>query len=187
MPETFHPIPGFPGYRVSDLGTVRRDDGLIMTPSTPRNRREYPCVHLRRLGKRSRVAVHRLVALTWIGPSPFVGAEVRHLDGDHMNPALSNLAWGSRKDNAADRDRHGTTARGDRHGAKNRDFGGANNPNGKLDDAAVAKILQLSRDGHSQRMIAERTGASQRTVWAILSGNSYVAAALRARAAQEAE
>lgn len=179
MSETFHPIPGFHGYRVSDLGTVRRDDGLVMTPSAPRNRREYPCVYLRCGGRRHRVAVHRLVALTWIGPPPFAYAQVRHLDGDHMNPAASNLAWGTALDNAVDRETHGTTARGDRHGAKGRDFGGTNNPNAKLDDAAVANILRLSRQGHSTRMIAERTGASQRTVWAIVAGKSYTAAALR--------
>lgn len=166
-------------YMVSNHGRGRRSDGLLLMPSVPRNSREYPAVMLRHHGERKRVAVHRLVALTFLGLPPHAGAQVRHLDGHHLNPRADNLAWGTAQDNAADRDAHGTTARGERHGAKGRDFGGSNNPNGKLDGATVAKIIELSRGGYSQRMIAERTGASQRTVWAILTGKSYVAAALR--------
>ena len=54
---------------------------------------------------------HRLLLLTFVGPPPFPGAQVRHLDGNPMNNALDNLAWGTAKENAADRDRHGTTNR----------------------------------------------------------------------------
>lgn len=175
MSETFRIIRAFPRYSVSETGTVRRDaDGLAMAHSKPRNKREYPCVHLRRAGERKRIAVHILVANEWLGTKPFPNAEVRHLDGNHLNPSASNLAWGSRKDNAADRDAHGTTARGLRHGIHSRNVAGTNNPNAKLDAAAVAKIVQLSRQGHSQRMIAERTGTSQKVVWKILNGKAYV-------------
>ncbi len=174
-------------YEVSDHGQVRRSDGLLLTPSVPRNTREYPCVMLRHSRTRRRVAVHRLVAINFIGLPPFAGAEVRHLDGNHLNPRWDNLAWGSRKDNAADRDAHGTTARGDRHGIRGRDTGGTLNSNAKLSEAQVAEIVRLSGEGYAQRHIAKLTGASQRTVWAIVSGKSYQAAALRARAAIEGD
>lgn len=174
MSETFHPIPGYgSAYRVSDLGTVRRWDGLVLSPSKPRNRREYPCVSLRQDGERKRVAVHRLVALAWIGPPPFEDAEVRHLDGDHLNPAATNLAWGSRKDNADDRERHGRTARGLRPNRRGKATGAANG-NYRVTPEMKAWACELVSQGYSQRMAALIVGITQKSVWA----------ALRARAAQ---
>jgi len=61
--------------------------------------------------------VHRMVAEAFHGPRPSPAHEVRHLDGDRANNRPSNLAWGTRQENAADRDLHGTTARGRRNGA----------------------------------------------------------------------
>lgn len=55
--------------------------------------------------------VHRLVLETFVGPMP-QGLQVRHLDGDPKNNHLVNLAYGSAKENAADRDRHGRTFNG---------------------------------------------------------------------------
>ena len=66
-------------------------------------------------GRRVKKAVHRLVALTHLGPQPAPGHEVRHLDGNKLNNHFKNLAWGTRKQNAEDRDRHGRTSRGAMH------------------------------------------------------------------------
>jgi hypothetical protein len=51
--------------------------------------------------------VHRLIALTFLGPRPS-GQEVRHLDGDALNAAASNLAYGTRSENNLDKRSHGT-------------------------------------------------------------------------------
>jgi hypothetical protein len=75
----------------------------------------YPSVRLTIDGKRTRLAVHRLVARDYLPPRPSLAHEVRHLDGDKTNSAARNLAWGTRKENAADRERHGRTYRGERH------------------------------------------------------------------------
>lgn len=75
----------------------------------------YPSVRLSSGGKRKRIAVHRLIAAKFLPPRPSLAHEVRHLDGDKTNNCASNLAWGTRKDNAADRERHGRTYRGERH------------------------------------------------------------------------
>lgn len=45
--------------------------------------------------------VHQLVALTFLGPRP-KGQEVRHLDGDPLNNAVTNLAYGTRSENILD-------------------------------------------------------------------------------------
>ncbi|WP_081071398.1 HNH endonuclease [Burkholderia vietnamiensis] len=75
----------------------------------------YPCVRIIVNGKRKRVTVHSLVARTHLGPQPAPGYEIRHLDGNKLNAHYKNLAWGTQKENAADRDRHGRTSRGKKH------------------------------------------------------------------------
>lgn len=75
----------------------------------------YPSVRLTTEGRRKRIAVHRLVAEKYIGPKPSPDHEVRHIDGNPMNNNADNLCWGTRKDNADDRERHGRTSRGSAH------------------------------------------------------------------------
>lgn len=69
----------------------------------------YPSVRLTIGGKRTRYAVHVLVARAHLPSRPSPRHEVRHLDGNKLNPRADNLAWGTRKDNADDRERHGRT------------------------------------------------------------------------------
>lgn len=76
----------------------------------------YPSVRILVDGRRKRVAVHKLVAIHFLPPRPTPAHEIRHLDGNKMNANAENLAWGTRKENAADRDRHGKTSRGKLHG-----------------------------------------------------------------------
>lgn len=75
----------------------------------------YPSVRLTINGKRVHYAVHKLVAMAHLDPRPSPAHEVRHLDGDKLNPNVANLAWGTRKENAEDRDRHGRTSKGESH------------------------------------------------------------------------
>jgi hypothetical protein len=77
----------------------------------------YPCVRLTVNGRRKRIAVHRLVAMHYLPPRPSPTHEIRHLDGDRNNSHADNLAWGTAKENADDRERHGRTSRGSRHSA----------------------------------------------------------------------
>ena len=75
----------------------------------------YPSVRLSANGKRTRYAVHKLVANSYLPACPSNQHEVRHLDGNKLNSCVENLAWGTPKENAEDRERHGRTSRGDRH------------------------------------------------------------------------
>lgn len=109
-----------PGYEVT------RDGKVISAGSNWRgygnrelrqslNSSGYPSVRLVIDGNRRRLPVHKLVALSYLPPRPSEFHEVRHLDGNRLNSSADNLAWGTRKENAADRDAHGTTSRGRAH------------------------------------------------------------------------
>lgn len=83
--------------------------------SQPLNAHGYPSVRLMINGKRKRLAVHVLVARDFLPERPSASHEVRHLDGNKLNPNADNLAWGTAKDNADDRELHGRTSRGEIH------------------------------------------------------------------------
>lgn len=76
----------------------------------------YPSVRLTINGKRIRYAVHVLVAQEYLPEKPSEKHEIRHIDGNRLNSAAENLAWGTKKDNADDRTHHGRTSRGKLHG-----------------------------------------------------------------------
>jgi hypothetical protein len=111
-----------PGYEVTSDGRVfsvgtdwrgygRREMGQTL------NADGYPSVRILIDGKRTRIAVHKLVALYYLPKRPSLAHEIRHLDGDKLNPDSENLAWGTKQDNAADRARHGRTSKGPKHAA----------------------------------------------------------------------
>jgi len=81
------------------------------------NSHGYPLVRMHIEGKRVRKLVHRLVAEKFLPSRPTARHQIRHLDGNKTNNAAENLAWGTAKENAADRERHGHTSRGAGHSA----------------------------------------------------------------------
>lgn len=107
------PIPGYERYTVDEMGVVRSYvrpmHPLVLKQSLTSTRYfGYPTVCLYAVGKASAVAVpvHRCVLLAHTGPCP-VGGVTRHLDGDPTNNQLSNLAWGTKSENALDMRAHG--------------------------------------------------------------------------------
>jgi len=157
--EEWRPVVGYEGsYEVSDLGRVR---------SLPRNgtRREivilrafrdctgYHRVNLRRIGIVQR-GVHQLVAAAFIGPRP-KGMMVCHWDGDCGNAALENLRYGTAKENAADRQRHGKY--------------------GKLSLREAREIKLLGRR-MTQSALGEKFGVSRSTIRRYLRSESYAIA-----------
>jgi hypothetical protein len=92
--------------------------------------RGYPVIGLRtQHGKRKQFYVHDLVLTAFIGPRPR-GYEACHdPDPTPANCAITNLRWGTRRENRADAIRHGTHPRGEAAGTA------------KLTDAAVQDIL----------------------------------------------
>jgi hypothetical protein len=98
-----------PKYEVSNLGRVRGPRG-VMKPYDVNRREPYQYVRLHGRNRR----VHHLVLEAFIGPRP-EGMETRHIDRNPRNNVLSNLRWGTKLENAADKHRHGTMLRGERH------------------------------------------------------------------------
>lgn len=100
--------------------------------------------------------VHRLVCRLWNG-EPEEGQEVRHLDGDKMNNHRTNLAWGSRVENAKD-----TRV----HGAKHH----------KLSFADVAQIKAFARiKPYGYRPImAEKFGVTENHITDVVNGRVWV-------------
>lgn len=102
--------------RVFSLTTNWRGYGRRELQKTP-NSDGYPSVRMIVNGVRKRMAVHKLVAKKFLSPRPSDDHEIRHLDGNKCNSCADNLAWGTAKDNADDRARHGRTSHGPSHGA----------------------------------------------------------------------
>lgn len=110
----------FPGYAIDRDGNVYstksnwRGYGLRAL-AVVQNSHGYASVRLTVSGRRRHIAVHRLVASCFLTERPSDADQIRHLDGDRMNPRSSNLAWGTALENAADRQTHGRTVRGPAH------------------------------------------------------------------------
>lgn len=93
---------GFPGYEVSTLGRVRGKDrtakhkygtrvvpGKVLKGSYEKG---YHRVHLGVNGKRVKMRVHRLVAITFLGQAA-PSKVIDHIDDDKANNRVDNLRW----------------------------------------------------------------------------------------------
>ena len=67
----------------------------------------YRHVTVRLLDKNITYKVHRLVLMAFVGLPPSSAHVTRHLDGNRSNNVVENLAWGTSRENCADRTRHG--------------------------------------------------------------------------------
>lgn len=168
--EIWKAIPGAPGYEASNLGRVR--SFWVPHPTRPYigtqwklkatrySRCKYEIVGLTINGKPKHIPVHRLVLLAFVG-EPGPEQETRHLDGNRANNVLSNLCWGTPKENAQDRFRHGYSRKGSRMG------------NTTLTEATVAEIHDFLSMGLSQRTVAAMYGIGKSTVGSIAVGKTW--------------
>lgn len=178
MREQWREIPGYEGvYEVSNHGRVRSLDrlvsmrsgrgpnaifyqrypGRLLRPGVASH--GYPTVCLNTGGKRKSYCLHELVLATFVCPRP-EGQEALHGDGDKGNNHLSNLRWGTRKENRADAARHGTIVRGE------------NFKHAKLTRDAVI-LIRRSRGRVSQSALAARLGVSPAAVQAVHDGRTW--------------
>lgn len=105
MPEEWRPVVDYEGlYLVSDLGRVRSLPRATTSGRILKQRADDVGrleVKLSKNGAEKTRRVHQLVAEAFLGPCP-PGQEVRHLDDDPSNNCLTNLAYGTSKQNKAD-------------------------------------------------------------------------------------
>jgi len=106
----WRPVAGFEAYyEVSERGDVFsiRSGRLLSPRPHPHGYTKYQLnVH----GKTTYAYAHRIVAEVFGAPGE--GPVVRHMDGNPANNHVSNLAYGTQRDNAADAVAHGTLGPG---------------------------------------------------------------------------
>lgn len=167
---TWRPVVDWEGlYEVSSDGSVRSVARLVNCRHGKRNvistnlkqflsKEGYRRVALYDGPRSSTVLVHRLVAKAFV---PGVGEVVRHLDGNRLNNTAENLAWGSYKDNEADKARHGKKMFGESH------------PRAKLSLDLVTEVKKLLAAGVAHLEISKRLPIGRSNVWAIAKGKTW--------------
>jgi hypothetical protein len=159
--EVWRSVVGYEGfYEVSNFGRVRRADvqpPRVLKPGIMRGR-GLRNVSLCVGAKPKSYAVHRLVALAFLGPPPSDRHQVAHNDGNASNNRLVNLRWATPAENSFDQVRHGTQ-KGHHHGR-----GGA------LTDA---QVLAIRSDHRTEASVARDYGIAPGTVGQIRRRETY--------------
>jgi tRNA(Met) C34 N-acetyltransferase TmcA len=156
----FRLVPEHPGLAVSD-------DGILISCRThgqqqpcynaswkilkPWIRNKYLTIRLREHREAFNLRVHALVLRAFVGPRP-EGYECCHNDGNVFNNRLDNLRYDTRKNNHADKKRHGTYQAGEKHNMV------------KLKELEVHEIRRLCTLGIKQDLIAHMFLVCQVTV-----------------------
>lgn len=99
MEEIWKIIEDYPQFEVSTCGNIRR----IATDKVLKlhiNKQGYlvVCVSLGQRGKQKLFKIHREVAKAFI-PNPENKPQVNHIDGDKLNPHVTNLEWATCSEN----------------------------------------------------------------------------------------
>lgn len=159
----YRDIPGFPGYRVGDDGSVwskheRWPKRSWRKLSMFENKSGYIQVSLWSNGERRMCYAHRLIALAFMGECPS-GMEVCHNDGDPTNNNINNLRYGTRKDNMDDQRRLGTLCMGTRRW------------NAILDESKVKLIRKSSARGSI--LLATEFGVTPRAIRKVINRDTW--------------
>lgn len=154
--EEWRTVAGWPAYEVSSLGRVRR--GLRVLAGW--RQQGYPFVNLSCGRVTKKQAVHRLVALAFLGDRP-AGRQASHLNGDRADCRAVNLKWETPRDNNNRKREHGTWQAGAAHGSA------------RLSPMAV-EIIRAAPPGYGTgRALARRFGVSETHVSAIRNGGAW--------------
>lgn len=149
--EVWKVVDNYPMYEVSSHGRVRswsaKKQGKCLRLFSDRN--GYLQVKLFTERSVKTIGVHVLVLTAFVSPRPD-GSECRHLDGNPKNNSISNLKWGTKKENGQDRVRHGTTVK----------LKGAKNPFSKVSEKDVKEMRELASRHVSYAEIGRRYGVT---------------------------
>lgn len=175
--EIWKSIPEYSFYEASTLGRIRSIDRIVhfnkMNKTCVRFYREKilspgksTCGYLQ-VGIYKNTAkkyltppIHRLIALTFLGPKP-KGLQVAHLNGIKTDNRLENLKWVTAKENQSHKRLHGTHVMGEE------------NPHSKLKTKDVLEIRKLRKKGVSRIEIAKKYGICSWQIWHITSKRSW--------------
>jgi hypothetical protein len=190
-PVEYRIVPNHPGYRAGSDGSIWSRWRQVGIPGAKGGARTVLCDRWRRLkgtmgrggylvlhvcGSRKLRKFHHLVLEAWVGPRP-AGYVCRHLDGNPANNAPSNLRWGTPLENIADRQTHGTTARGDRSGSRlhpERVPRGERASKAKLSEQQVREIRRRARESDvTLTQLASEFGVYLNAIWMIVHRKSW--------------
>lgn len=172
MEEIWKDIPDYEGYyQASNLGRIKSLERLIWVSPSKNGKKGYFRKQKERILKSSfgrhlhlslwkenilyQANLHNLVLLTFKGPRPD-GLYGCHKDDDPMNNNITNLYWGTPKENSLDKKINGNQA-----------FGSETN-SAKLTGTKVKEIRNL-KNSLSQRKISEKFGITQSQVSRIIN------------------
>jgi hypothetical protein len=160
------PIEGFPDYRIMATGYVVKNDVPIRWWQDTNG---YKLVSIINGGKSKMVRVHRLVALSFLGPCPLTH-EVNHKDGNKTNNHIDNLEYVTRSQNT----RHAWNIGLSVVTHKSRINSAKCGLKRRLLTIEQAETI---RDKHSigigELALAQEYGVSRRTVYSIVRNHSY--------------
>ncbi len=169
--EAWLPIPGYEEiYEASNQGKIRSLDRLVdhglgsakrrikgrVLKCNPANH-GYPAVNLYKDGKATFLCVHRLIALTFMGPCP-ENHEVAHNDGDRLNSKASNLRYATRAENMQDAIKHGTAAVGHHN---------------RMAKLSPEQVSAIRNDNRTLKDIATEYGISRSSVSHVRNKKTY--------------
>ena len=107
-------VRGFPNYYLTSWGTIYSNiSNKFLTPCI--NSGGYYLVVLVKNKKHYSRFIHTLVLEAYRGKRP-KGMCCRHLNGNKLDNKISNLRWGTYKENSGDEIRLGKSKRGDKNG-----------------------------------------------------------------------
>ena len=155
--DVMREIPGFPGQFVTEDGLVYSTRSGALKQKSMRLHNGYYRVNLQDNSapvKTVVVPVHKLVLDVFVGPRP-EGYVCRHLNGNPLDNRLTNICWGTPKENAQDSIRHGTAVclrRGEVHIAS------------KLSNDDVIAIRVFATTGLRQSSLGRLFGVTQRHI-----------------------
>jgi len=151
-------IPNAEGYFATAAGEIVGRKGGILKPYINPSNGYFTCTVVYN-GKMRGMPVHRLVLEAYIGMRPDSMECCRHLDGNRHNNKPENLTWGTLRENAMDRIRHGTNGEG------------VKNSMAKLTDADVVWLREKKDIPH--RIAAKTLGVSKIVVMRARLGYSF--------------
>jgi len=156
----FREIKGYPAYRASSDGHVWSNlsgSWQKLKPGWTLNGRLFVYLY----PGRKKFQLHRLILEAFVGPCP-KGMECRHFpDKNPHNNAVSNLQWGTKKQNQQDRVFHGTSSRGEQNGFA------------RLTAEIIASIRADASAGMSLRLLAKKYGVCKTSAANIVSRKSW--------------
>jgi hypothetical protein len=152
-------IPWAPGYVFYENGDIRGLRGWILNGQLSAR---YLKVCLYYGGRYHNHKVHRLICEAFHGTPPHGRkSDAAHKDGNRFNNAAGNLKWASRKENEADKKRHGRNPAGVRNG------------HAKLTEAQVMEMRMMRYNGASYLNLAARYSVCRGTARNVCLGITY--------------